>query len=77
MLINLQDLADCVRVLQSSCCLLLNSENDTVLSLYSDSGGSTIHSLESILHLEEVAIGGEDSNSFIVSRHCNLDSLLI
>lgn len=77
MLINLQDLADCVRVLESSCCLLLNSKNDTVLSLDTDSGGSTIHSLEGILNLEEVAIGGEDSYSFVVSRHCKIDSLLI
>lgn len=74
MLVNLHDLADCVRVLQSSCCLLLNSKNDTVLSLDSDSGRSTVHSLEGILNLEEVTIGGEDSNSFVVSRHCNLDS---
>jgi hypothetical protein len=70
MLINLQDLADCVRVLESSCCLLLNSKNDTVLSLDADSGRSTVHSLEGILNLEEVAIGGEDSYSFVVSRHC-------
>ena len=77
MLVNLQDLADCVRVLKSSCCLLLNSKNDTVLSLDANSGRSTVHSLEGILNLEEVAIGGEDSYSFVVSRHCKIDSLLI
>lgn len=77
MLVNLQDLADCVRVLQGSCCLLLNSKNDTVLSLDTDSGRSTVHSLEGILNLEEVTIRGEDSYSFVVSRHCKKDSLLI
>lgn len=77
MLVYLQDLADCVRVLKSTCCLLLHGKNDAVLSLDTNSGGSTVDSLESILNLEEVAIGGEDSNSFVVSRHCKIDSLLI
>ncbi len=69
MFINLKDLADSVWVLESSGCLLLHSEDNTILAFDSNSGRTSVHCFEGVLYLEEVAIGGEDGNSFIVCWH--------
>jgi hypothetical protein len=48
---------------------LLNSKDDCVISLDSDSGGPLVDSLKSIFNLKKFTVWSEDSDGFIVGRH--------
>ena len=69
MFVNALDFPDSSRVLKLGDSVLLDSENDTVGSTDCNRGTTAVDSLEGILHLEELTIGGEHSVGFIVSRH--------
>ena len=49
--------------------LLLDAEDDGVDAADADSGVALADGLESVLHLEEVSIGGEDSDGAVIVGH--------
>jgi hypothetical protein len=50
-------------------CGLLNAEDNGVRAPNADGGVALADSLESVLHLEEVSIGGEDSDGAVIAGH--------
>jgi len=56
-LIDALDFADGAGVLQLGDCVLLDCENDAVVSHNGNSGVAAIDSLKGVLHLEELAVG--------------------
>jgi hypothetical protein len=68
-LINLLDLSNSAGVLKLCDGVLLDSEDDAVFALEANSAGAAVDSFEGVLYLEELAIGGKHSDSFIVSGH--------
>jgi hypothetical protein len=49
--------------------LLLDAEDDGVGAAHADGGVALADGLESVLHLEEVAVGGEDGDRAVVAGH--------
>mmetsp|Transcript_37848 Transcript_37848/g.46059 ORF Transcript_37848/g.46059 Transcript_37848/m.46059 type:complete len:277 (+) Transcript_37848:57-887(+) len=68
-LIDTLDLADSAGVLQLGDGVFFHGENHAVVANDSDRGAAAIHSLKCVLHLEQLAIGGEDGVCFIVAWH--------
>jgi hypothetical protein len=56
-------------VLKGGSGFLLDSKNNAVGTLNAYCSRTTVNSFKGILNLEEVAIRGKDSDSFVVSRH--------
>ena len=65
-LINALNLTDGTWVLKLRDCVFLDGKDNTVASNEGNSGTTTIHSLEGVLHLEELAVGRENSVCDIV-----------
>mmetsp|Transcript_13252 Transcript_13252/g.22485 ORF Transcript_13252/g.22485 Transcript_13252/m.22485 type:complete len:251 (-) Transcript_13252:33-785(-) len=63
------DLPDRSGVLQVGHWLLLHGQHHAVLALEGDGGCSSVDGLEGVLDLEELAVGGEDGDRFVVGRH--------
>ena len=61
--------SDGSRVLQGLNGLLLDSENDTIVSFQTNGCRTTIDSLKSVLNLEDFAIRSEDADRFVVLSH--------
>ena len=68
-LVEALDFADSARVLKLRNRVLFNGQDDAVLTTDCNGGTAAIDSLEGVLHLEELAIGGEDRVCLIVSWH--------
>jgi hypothetical protein len=68
-LVNLLDFANSSGVLELGDRVLLYSKDDAVFSLHTNSAGAAVDSFEGVLNLEELTIGGENSDSLIVSGH--------
>lgn len=69
MLVDLHNLADGASILKLGDHVLLDSQDEAVTSLDGNCGISAVDSLKGILHLEELAIGRENSVCFVVSWH--------
>lgn len=67
--VDLLNLADCAHILQLGDGCLLNCQHDAVVRADGDRRASTVDCLEGILDLEELAIWGEDGDSFVVLCH--------
>ena len=63
------DLADGPRILEGLHRLLLHCKDDAVVTLQANRRRPTIHSLESVLNLEDFAIRSEDADRFVVLCH--------
>ena len=57
------------RILELGCGLLLNTEDNGVCAPNADGGVALADGLESVLHLEEVSVGGEDSDGAVIAGH--------
>lgn len=64
MVVEHSDLAHRPRVLELQGRLLLDAEDDDILAAHADGGGSAADSLEGVLDLEEVSVGGEDGEGW-------------
>ena len=69
-LIDALDLANGAWVLQLGHSVLLNGHHDAVVASDSNRCTATIDSFKGILHLEELAVWGENRIGFIVGGHC-------
>ena len=69
MVINSLDLSDCARILKFSNSILLNTEYNAVFADNCNGCTASIDSFEGILHLKELTIWSENSDSFVVGRH--------
>jgi hypothetical protein len=56
-------------ILELGCGVLLNAEDNGVHAPNADSGVALVDGLESVLHLEEVSVGGEDSDGAVIAGH--------
>jgi hypothetical protein len=56
-------------ILELGCGLLLNVEDNGVRAPNANSGVALADGLESVLHLEEVSVGGEDSYGAVIAGH--------
>jgi hypothetical protein len=56
-------------VLELGCGLLLDAEDDGVRAADAHGGVALADGLESVLHLEEVAVGGENGDGAVVAGH--------
>jgi hypothetical protein len=56
-------------ILELGCGLLLNAEDNGVHAPNADDDVALADGLESVLHLEEVSVGGEDSDGAVIAGH--------
>jgi hypothetical protein len=56
-------------ILELGCGLLLNAEDNGVRAPNADGGVALVDGLESVLHLEEVSVRGEDSDGTVIVGH--------
>ena len=69
MLIDSLNLPDGAWVLEFSDGVLFNTKHDAVFANDCNGCTTSIYSFKGILDLEQLAIWGEDSDSFVVGRH--------